>query len=154
MQSIYPLLVLIQQCTCPELVRIYMTTRHGALITEPAITGITAAELTPIGRIKTGLDWLLFKRGPGVSNHFEVGAFLSLASAEMRPDLQLECIAMRGDFAPEGIKIDPGFQCFASLQRPKSRGHLWLDSKNPQSPPKFRFNYLSDASDRNLAIDS
>lgn len=112
-----------------------------------------AAELTPIGRIKTGLDWLLFKRGLGVSNHFEVGAFLSLASAEIRPDLQLECIAMRGDFAPEGIKIDPGFQCFASLQRPKSRGHLWLDSKNPQSPPKFRFNYLSDASDRNLAID-
>ncbi|NDA15999.1 MAG: hypothetical protein EBZ14_12330 [Gammaproteobacteria bacterium] len=88
----------------------------------------------------------------GSSNHFEVGAFLSLISKSDHPDIQLECIAMRGDFAPEGITISPGFQCFASLQRPTSRGKLWIDSADPFKPPKFRFNYLSTAEDKELAL--
>ena len=111
-----------------------------------------ASQLGYVGRLKVGLDWLLRKQGLGISNHFEVGAFLCLLEDEAVPDVQLECIAMRGDFAPKGISLEPGYQCFASLQRPTSRGKLWIDGADPALAPKFRFNYLSTDSDKQVAI--
>ncbi len=111
-----------------------------------------ASKLNHFGRLKIGIEWLLGKRGLGVSNHFEVGAFLCLQEGETVPDVQMECIAMRGDFAPESIKIEPGYQCFTSIQRPTSRGKVWIDSADPVVAPKFRFNYLSSDYDKELAI--
>ncbi len=111
-----------------------------------------ASNLNHFGRLKISLEWLLAKRGLGISNHFEVGAFLCVGEGETIPDVQMECIAMRGDFAPEGITIEPGYQCFTSLQRPTSRGKLWIDDANPTPAPKFQFNYLSTEDDRTIAI--
>ena len=111
-----------------------------------------ASKLGHLGRLKIGIEWLLGKRGLGISNHFEVGAFLCLLEGETVPDVQLECIAMLGDFAPEGIKMEPGYQCFASIQRPTSRGKVWIDSADPAVAPKFRFNYLSTDYDKEVAI--
>jgi len=111
-----------------------------------------ASKLGPLGRLKVGIEWLLAKRGLGISNHFEVGAFLCAGADEIVPDTQLECIAMRGDFSPDGITIEPGYQCFASLQRPTSRGHVWIESADPDAAPKFRFNYLSTDYDRATGV--
>ena len=111
-----------------------------------------ASELSYLGRLKIGMEWLLSKRGLGISNHFEVGAFLCLTENQTAPEVQMECIAMRGDFAPEGIKIDPGYQCFTSIQRPSSRGKLWIHSADPTESPKFKFNYLDTDEDKKLAI--
>jgi choline dehydrogenase len=111
-----------------------------------------ASQLGYTGRLKVGIEWLLRKQGLGVSNHFEVGAFLCLLAGETVPDVQLEGIAMRGDFSPSAIKLEPGYQCFASVQRPTSRGTLWVDSADPAAAPKFRFNYLSTDYDRAVAI--
>ena len=111
-----------------------------------------ASELSYLGRLKIGMEWLLSKRGLAISNHFEVGAFLCLTENQTAPEVQMECIAMRGDFAPEGIKIDPGYQCFTSIQRPSSRGKLWIHSADPTESPKFKFNYLDTDEDKKLAI--
>ena len=111
-----------------------------------------AVKLSYLGRLKIGIEWLLRKRGFGISNHFEVGAFLGLLSGQTTPDVQMECIAMRGDFAPQGVSIAPGFQCFTSIQRPSSRGRVWIDSVDPSRAPKFKFNYLSTGEDKELAI--
>ena len=111
-----------------------------------------ASKFSYFGCLKIGIEWLLGKRGLGISNHFEVGAFLCLLEGETVPDVQMECIAMRGDFAPEGIKIEPGYQCFTSIQRPTSRGKVWIDSADPAATPKFRFNYLSTDYDKEVAI--
>ncbi|MBN9045308.1 MAG: GMC family oxidoreductase N-terminal domain-containing protein [Rhizobiales bacterium] len=104
------------------------------------------------GRLRLGLEWLLFRRGTGVSNHFEVGAMLSTDTAVNRPDMQIECVAMRADFGARGINIGPGYQCFLSLQRPTSTGRVWLGSADPLAPPAFRFNYLSTDYDQELAV--
>ena len=98
------------------------------------------------------MEWLLGKRGLGISNHFEVGAFLCLTENQIIPEVQMECIAMRGDFAPEGIKIEPGYQCFTSIQRPTSRGKVWIDNADPIKAPKFQFNYLNTDYDRDIAV--
>jgi len=111
-----------------------------------------ASKLGHFGRLKIGIEWLFGKRGLGISNHFEVGAFMCLLEDETIPDVQMECIAMRGDFAPEGIKIEPGYQCFASIQRPTSRGKVWIDSADPAAHPKFRFNYLGTDYDKKVAV--
>lgn len=110
-----------------------------------------ARNLSPIGRLRLGVEWLLFRRGIGASNHFEVGAMLSSDPAVSRPDMQVECVAMRADFGSEGISIQPGYQCFLSLQRPTSTGRVWLASADPFAPPAFRFNYLSTDYDQKLA---
>ncbi|MDG1164490.1 MAG: GMC family oxidoreductase N-terminal domain-containing protein, partial [Porticoccaceae bacterium] len=111
-----------------------------------------AAKLSYLGRLKIGVEWLFRKQGLGASNHFEVGAFLSLLEKGTVADAQMECIAMRGDFTPKGIKIEPGYQCFTSLQRPTSRGKLWITSADPAVAPKFQFNYLTTDYDKELAI--
>lgn len=111
-----------------------------------------ASKMGYFGRLKIGIEWLLGRRGLGISNHFEVGAFLCLLEGETVPDVQMECIAMRGEFSTEGIKIEPGYQCFASVQRPTSRGKVWIDSADPTAAPKLKFNYLSTDYDRKVAI--
>jgi choline dehydrogenase len=111
-----------------------------------------ASKLSYLGRLKIGVEWLLSKRGLGISNHFEVGAFLCLTENQTIPEVQMECIAMRGDFAPEGIKIEPGYQCFTSIQRPTSRGKVWIDNADPIKAPKFQFNYLNTDYDRDIAV--
>ena len=111
-----------------------------------------ASKLGYLGRLKIGAEWLFRKQGLGISNHFEVGAFLSLLGTGTGADAQMECIAMRGHFAPEGIKIEPGYQCFTSLQRPTSRGKLCITSADPAIDPKFQFNYLTTDHDKKLAI--
>ena len=43
--------------------------------------------------------------------------------------------------------MDPdrhGFQLHASLNQPKSRGHITLNSSNPYDYPKIQFNYLEN----------
>jgi len=111
-----------------------------------------ASKLTPLGRLKIGAEWLFAKRGLGISNHFEVGAFLSVGEEEAAPNVQMESIAMRGDFTPDGVTIAPGYQCFVSLQRPTSRGEVWIENADPDRAPSFRFNYLQTDYDRTTAV--
>lgn len=112
----------------------------------------TAHDLSLLGRARLGVEWLLFRRGMGASNHFEVGAMLSTDTSTSRPDIQVECVAMRADFGFDGISVQPGYQCFLSLQRPTSTGSVWLSSADPFAPPAFRFNYLSTDHDQKLAV--
>lgn len=107
--------------------------------------------LSMVGRAKVGLEWLLTRRGLGASNLFEAGAMLSTAGAD-RPDIQIECVAMRAEFGRDRISVEPGYQCFLSLQRPTSTGRVWLNSADPNANPAFRFNYLTTDYDQHLAV--
>lgn len=111
-----------------------------------------AHQLSILGRARMGVEWLMFRRGLGASNHFEAGAMLSTEDGVDRPDMQVECVAMRANFGIDGISVEPGYQCFVSLQRPTSTGRVWLSSADPLSTPAFRFNYLSTDHDRKLAV--
>lgn len=104
------------------------------------------------GRLRIGVEWLLFKRGLGTSNLFDVGAMMTTEDGVAIPDIQAECIAMRADFGRDGIRIEPGYQCHLSLQRPTSTGRIWLQSADPLASPAFRFNFLSTPDDRALAV--
>ena len=111
-----------------------------------------ASELGYSGRAILGTQWLLTRKGLGASNLFEVGGFFSTTGNDDYPDIQIECIPMSADFGDSAIIINPGFQCFISLQRPTSTGKVWLQSADPSAVPVFKFNYLSSEADRRLSV--
>ena len=100
----------------------------------------------PISKAIIGLEWLLFRKGIGSSNQFEVGAFLKSGTNSPYPDIQIH-------FLPLAIKYDGsmaqghGFQIHVGPMRSKSRGTIRLRDGNPSSLPKIKFNYMSHPSD-------
>lgn len=103
--------------------------------------------LEGLGRVKIGLQWLLFKSGLGTSNFFEVGAFFRSRDNIATFDMQLEFLPFLADFQSGKVTISDGFQYFVSQMRPWSRGRIALKSADPENHPAIYFNYLSDARD-------
>ena len=95
-----------------------------------------------------GLQWLLFKTGPGATNHFEVGGYIRSRAGLAQPDFAIWFIPMLvmsdGSRLPEAH----GYQGTAVCLRPKSRGHVKLRSKDPKVPPLLFCNYLDEDDDR------
>lgn len=111
-----------------------------------------AKELTLFGRAKLGIQWLLFKKGLGATNFFEVGAFIRTDESVKVPNVQFEFIPFLGEIQHGKVQIENGFQYFFSLMRPTSTGEVWLASADPMAAPKFKFNYLSTEQDRKDAV--
>lgn len=111
-----------------------------------------ARHLSPLGRVRVGAEWLLFKRGIGTTNYFETGAFLRTSDQEKIPNFQYEFIPLMGDFQDGSVSLADGFQYLFALMRPTSRGRVWIDSADPMAAPKFVFNYLSTGKDQRDAI--
>ena len=103
--------------------------------------------LTPVGKARIGLEWLLFASGAGASNVWESGGFFRGRAGVAFPNLQHH-------FAPllisGGGVIDPkldGFQANLSQMRPISRGTLRLNSADPRDAPAMLFNHLREEAD-------
>jgi choline dehydrogenase len=99
-------------------------------------------------KLAAGVRWFAGMPGLAGSNHFEAGGFIRSRAGIEFPDLQLT-------FMPLAIK--PGtiedvgmhsFQVHIDLMRPRSSGSVSIRSADPAAAPCIRFNYLSDAQDR------
>ncbi|MBI3899413.1 MAG: choline dehydrogenase [Gammaproteobacteria bacterium] len=95
-----------------------------------------------------GLEWLLFRRGVGATNHFEAGGFIRSRAGVKHPDLQYHflpiAIAYDGSYKVE----QHGFQAHIGPMRPTSTGWVKLRSPDPRQPPRILFNYLQTEEDR------
>jgi len=94
-----------------------------------------------------GLRWLLFKSGPGATNHFEAGGFVRSNDDVTYPNVMFHFlpIAVRYDgTAPQGH----GYQLHVGPMCSDSRGSVKITSRDPRAHPALRFNYLSTAEDR------
>lgn len=107
-----------------------------------------------LGRLSIGAQWLLFKRGLGVSNFFEVGGFISTRDGLPAPNIQYEFVPMLGEIAHGEVNLEDGIQYYMSLQRPRNTGAVTLASADPLAAPKFQFNYLSDPDDMAQMIEA
>lgn len=105
------------------------------------------------GRARIGLEWLLFKRGLGASNFFEVGAFFDSGSGAPFINMQHEFLGFLADFQDGKVMLGDGFQYFVSQMRPFSRGRIRLKSADPKAHPAIHFNYLDDARDVAEMVD-
>ena len=113
-----------------------------------------AKELTSFGKAKIGLQWLLFKKGYGATNFFEVGTFMRTRETEKVPNVQFEFVPMLGEVQHGNVAIENGFQYYFSLMRPASEGRVWAGSADPMAAPKFLFNYLKERDDLDQAVQA
>lgn len=101
-----------------------------------------------INELKAGLQYMLFKSGPGTSNAAEAGGFLKTElNDEQWPDLQFHFVpAILDDHGRSRLKGN-GYTLHMCYLRPESRGSLKLSSKDPMQPIKIFANYLSEFGD-------
>jgi choline dehydrogenase len=98
-------------------------------------------------RPSVGLQWLLFRSGPGATNHFESGGFIRSNEQVPYPNLMFHFlpIAVRYDgTAPQGH----GYQVHVGPMYSDARGSVKITSSDPHAHPALRFNYLSTEQDR------
>jgi choline dehydrogenase len=94
-----------------------------------------------------GLKWLVFKSGPGATNHFEAGGFIRSNDGVAYPNVMLHFLplAVRYDgTAPRGH----GYQLHVGPMYSDARGSVKVVSPDPREHPALRFNYLSTEQDR------
>ncbi|MCZ4351018.1 choline dehydrogenase [Roseovarius aestuarii] len=102
----------------------------------------------PLSKLRTGLEWLLKRSGPGASCQFETGGFATLSDVAAHPDIQWHFLPLAIDYDGKNPVRGHGFQAHVGPMRPKSRGRITLASPNPDDAPLIRFNYLEDPQDR------
>jgi len=101
-----------------------------------------------------GAEWLLRRRGPGATNHFEGGGFVRSNDDVAYPNLMFHFlpIAVRYDgSAPEGGE---GYQVHIGPMYSDSRGSVKITSADPAVHPALRFNYLSTDQDRREWVEA
>ena len=101
-----------------------------------------------------GLQWLLFRRGPGATNHFEAGGFARSNDEVRYPNLMFH-------FLPIAIRYDGsspagghGYQVHIGPMYSDARGTVKIRSTDPSRHPALRFNYLSTATDRREWVEA
>src|SRR5664279_4575338 len=101
-----------------------------------------------------GVQWLLLRRGPGATNHFEGGGFARSNDEVAYPNLMLHFlpIAVRYDgSAPAGGE---GYQVHVGPMYSDSRGSVKIKIRDPKARPELRFNYLSTEQDRREWVEA
>ena len=104
-------------------------------------------------RPRVGLQWLLFRSGPGATNHFECGGFIRSNEDVAYPNLMFHFlpVAIRYDgSAPQGH----GYQVHVGPMYSDARGSVKIVSKDPRVHPALRFNYLSTDQDRREWVEA
>ena len=101
-----------------------------------------------------GLQWLLFKKGPAASNHFEGGGFARSNDDVEYPNLMFH-------FLPVAIRYDGtspsgghGYQVHIGPMYSDARGSIKIKSTDPTVYPALRFNYLSTDQDRREWVEA
>jgi len=93
------------------------------------------------------LNWLLFKRGWGATNHFEVAGYIRSGPEASRPDAQICFMPLVAGATGTGMNVSHGFQLSIMVLQPRSRGTVTLASADPGVAPVLRFNYLKEPAD-------
>jgi len=100
-----------------------------------------------------GAAWLLGRRGPGATNHFEGGGFIRSNDDVAYPNLMYHFlpVAIRYDgTAPQGH----GYQVHVGPMYSDARGTVKITSTDPNAHPALRFNYLSTGTDRREWVEA
>ncbi len=102
--------------------------------------------------IKGIFEWRGHRTGMLTSNIAEAGGFIRSAHDEDRPDLQLHFVV--GILVDHGRKtvLGHGHSCHVCVLRPRSRGSVRLQSKDPTAAPLIDPNFLADRDDTDRLI--
>ncbi|HEU0154212.1 MAG TPA: choline dehydrogenase [Arenimonas sp.] len=103
--------------------------------------------------VSVGLQYYLFKSGPGTSNIAETGGFLRSRLAEdERPDIQFHFVPAQLDDHGRNRLPGNGYTLHACGLHPRSRGRVHLASANAADKVRIEAGYLSDPDGYDLKV--
>lgn len=98
-------------------------------------------------KLKIGVRWILNKDGLGATNHFESCGFIRSKAGVEWPDLQYHFLPAAMRYDGKEAFAGHGFQVHIGHNKPKSRGHVHIQSSSPEQAPRIQFNYLQHQDD-------
>ncbi len=106
------------------------------------------SQSNPLNAMKTGLNYMLFKKGVATGQGLESGAFIKSRPDLENPDLQFHFIAALMTDHTRKKSDRHGFMAHVCQLRPQSRGYISLKSADPLVAPVIQPNYLEAEEDR------
>jgi choline dehydrogenase len=106
------------------------------------------SQSNPLSAARTGLQYLLFRKGLASGQGLESGAFLKSRPDLDTPDLQFHFIAALMYDHTRKRADRHGFMAHVCQLRPQSKGYISLKSADPLVAPVIQPNYLEAEEDR------
>ena len=107
-----------------------------------------------LGRVRMGLDYALFRRGPLTMAPSQLGLFTRSSAAHERANIQFHVQPLSLEKFGDPLHEFPAFTASVCNVQPTSRGFVRLRSADPGDKPVIRPSYLSTDEDRRVAADS
>ena len=107
----------------------------------------------PVRKLAAGAWWVFTRSGVVASNIWEAGGLIRGNDRVPYPNLQYHFGPVGFEYEGNNIKLRQAFALHIDQLRPRSRGHIELQSADPQQKPIMHFNYLSDAHDLNELVE-
>jgi choline dehydrogenase len=101
-----------------------------------------------------GAQWLLFRSGPGATNHFEAGGFVRSNDDVEYPNLMFHFLPLAIRYDGSAPASAHGYQVHVGPMYSDARGSVKIRSADPRVHPALRFNYLSTAQDRREWVEA
>ncbi|HYP44933.1 MAG TPA: choline dehydrogenase [Propionibacteriaceae bacterium] len=101
-----------------------------------------------------GLQWLLARRGPAATNHFEGGGFVRSNDDVDYPNLMFHFLPIAVRYDGRAADTKHGYQVHVGPMYSDARGHVKITSTDPRKHPSLVFNYLSTAQDRREWVEA
>jgi choline dehydrogenase len=107
-----------------------------------------------LGRVRMGLDYALFRRGPLTMAPSQLGLFTRSDPARERANIQFHVQPLSLDKFGDPLHEFAAVTASVCNLQPTSRGEVRLRSADPADKPAIKPNYLSTDEDRRVAADS
>ena len=100
------------------------------------------------------LEWMLWRRGPGATNHFEGGGFARSNDDVVYPNLMFHFLPIAVRYDGSAPSAGHGYQIHIGPMYSDARGSVKVRSTDPTVHPAIRFNYLSTIQDRREWVEA
>ncbi|WP_427134659.1 choline dehydrogenase [Pseudarthrobacter sp. S9] len=101
-----------------------------------------------------GLQWLLGRRGPAATNHFEGGGFVRSNDDVAYPNLMFHFLPVAVRYDGQKADAKHGYQVHVGPMYSDARGSLKITSTDPAAHPSMLFNYLSTEQDKREWVEA
>lgn len=107
-----------------------------------------------LGRLKMAAQYAVTQSGPLSMAPSQLGAFFKSSDLVDRADLEFHVQPMTADKLGTKLHPFPGITTSVCHLRPASRGSIHLGGPSPDAPPIIDPRYLSESSDRDVALNA
>ena len=107
-----------------------------------------------LGRVRMGLQYVLFRRGPLTMGPSQLGAFARSGPERETPNLEYHVQPLSLEAFGEPLHRFGAFTASVCNLRPQSRGTVHIKSPDATLPPAIRPNYLSHPADREVSVQA